>query len=306
VNIVHDEMLEFYRNQSKISTPGKYQSYFDELPESMVELCQIVQNSISHVFWIKNKENYGFTDKELIEQGRDLNKELNQRTVEEKLAYLFSLEDTPLTGIREGIHKVAGNCRDFALFLVSILRHKGIPARVRSGAARYFWPPEMDKFEDHYICEYWNENEKQWQMVDPQIDELQRKALNVSLDFTLDLPYDKFLGAGRTWLKFREGKTPQENFGIGEWRGQIFVLNKLIMELASLNKVEVLAWEAWGHCSQIKNLEEYGDEMFDELAKKISEVNEPEIFFELKNLFENDSRYKIPENYKPWFMKFDF
>ena len=42
----------------------------------------------------------------------------------------------------------------------------------------------------------------------------------------------------------------------------------------------------------------------DELADKISNMNQPEIFFELKELFEKDSRYSLPVDYEPWFMKF--
>jgi hypothetical protein len=141
-------------------------------------------------------------------------------------------------------------------------------------------------------------------MVDPQLDELQRKVLKLGFNHT-DIPYELFLGAGRTWKVFREGKIDPKNFGIGDdWRGEIFVLNKLIMELASLNKIEVLAWESWGICHDVKNLEKLGYANFDLLAEKIAKVNNPEVFFELKDLFENDSRYKMPENYKPWFLEF--
>jgi hypothetical protein len=225
--------------------------------------------------------------------------------LEEKLDLYSSLNDTSITQPGEKINRVVGNCRDFALMLVSMLRHKGIPARVRSGVARYFYPLDLQRYEDHYICEYWNEEENRWIMVDPQLDELQRKVMKLDFNHT-DIPYDLFLGAGRTWMVFREGKIDPKNFGIGdEWRGEVFVLNKLIMELASLNKVEVLAWEGWGICSDLKNIEKLGFEPFDQLAVKISQVNDSEVFFELKSLFENDSRYKIPKNYEPWFLDFD-
>ena len=298
-------MLDYYRTQSELSDPGKFASYFDELPNSIEELCKIVQNTFFHIFWIKKKENYGFTPADIIEQGRDPSKELNIRNIEEKLKLYYTLEAKSFTEKRKNINRVIGNCRDFALLLVSMLRHKGIPARVRSGAAMYFFPLELEKHEDHYICEYWNDEENRWKMVDPQLDELQRKVLQLSVDFTLDLPYEQFLDAGRTWLKFRKGDVPPENFGIFEWRGEMFALNKLIMDLASLNKVEVLAWESWGICGKIANIKKLGYDIFDELAENISQINDPRVFFELKDLFENDDRYKVPENYKPWFMKFE-
>ncbi len=297
-------MLDFYREQSEISSPGKYKEIFNDLPDSVSELCEIVQNTFNHIFWIQKVENYGFTLKDIIVKKRNHSKELNLRTLEEKLDHYTSLNDSPFNQPGENINRVVGNCRDFALMLVAMLRHKDIPARVRSGAARYFYPLDLKRYEDHYICEYWNEEEDRWIMVDPQIDELQSKTLK--LDFSpLDIPYELFLGAGRTWKVFREGKIEPKNFGIGDdWRGQVFVLNKLIMELASLNKIEVLAWEGWGICADLKNIDKLGYEIFDQLADKISKVNEPDVFFELKKLFENDSRYKIPEKYEPWFLEF--
>lgn len=297
-------MLSFYKDQSKISTPGKFKEIFDDLPDSISDLCEIVQNTFNHIFWIQKVENYGFTLKDIIEKGRNHSKELNLRTLEEKLELLFSLNDTPITLPRDKIDRVVGNCRDFSLMLVSMLRHKGIPARVRSGAGRYFYPLDLERYEDHYVCEYWSEENNRWIMVDPQLDELQRKVLKINFD-TADIPYELFPDAGRTWRVFRKGNIDPHNFGIGDdWRGEVFVLNKLIMDLACLNKVEVLAWESWGICHDVKNLEKLGYEDFDELAEKISKVNSPEAFFELKNMFENDSRYKVPENYKPWFLEF--
>lgn len=297
-------MLNYYKVQSEISDPRKFTKFYDDLPDSISELCEIVQNVFSHIFWIQKDSNYEFTPKDIVEKGRNPNKELNLRTIEEKLELYFSINDTPLTKSREKIDRVVGNCRDFSLMLVSMLRHKGIPARVRSGAARYFYPLELERYEDHYICEYWNEEDNRWVMVDPQLDDLQRKVLKINFDPT-DIPYELFLDAGRTWKVFREEEINPVNFGIGDdWRGEIFVLNKLIMELASLNKTEVLAWESWGICHDVKNLKTLGYEIFDELAEKISKVNNPEIFFELKDLFEDDSRFKVPENYEPWFLKF--
>ena len=302
---MQEAMLDYYKTQSEISNPGKYEDFFETLPDSISELCKIVQNTLSHIFWIKKKENYGFTPHELVEQGRDPSKELNLRNLEDKLDLYFSLDSSSFTEKRENINRVVGNCRDFALLLVSMLRHKGTPARVRSGAAMYFFPLAQEKHEDHYICEYWNEKQSRWQMVDPQLDGLQRKVLDLTTDYTLDLPSEHFLGAGRTWNKIRKGGVPPENFGIFDWRGEMFGLNKLIMDLASLNKVEVLAWESWGICGKVENIKKLGYAIFDELAEKISQINKPEIFFELKELFEKDDRYKVPENYKPWFMKFD-
>ena len=299
------KILDYYTQQSKISDPGKFAKYYDKLPDTIPELVKMVQNTITHIFWIEKKENYGYTANDIIAKGRDPNSELNMRNIEEKLEMFLSLNNSIFSEPENLINRVVGNCRDFALLLVSMLRHKNIPARVRSGAARYFFPPAMDRYEDHYICEFWNAEKSRWQMVDPQIDELQKRALKLTID-PLDLPYDQFLDAGTTWKIFRKGNKDPKNFGIADWHGEVFVLNKLLMELASLFKIEILAWECWGICADAKNIKKLGYDVFDELAEKISKFNEQGTFEELELLFEEDPRYKIPEKYKPWFMKFKF
>ena len=291
------EFLEYYRVQGELSDPGKFAYLYDDLPDDIPSIVRIVQNCIIHFFWTTTDKVYGTSLKDIEATGRDPNKEHNQRRIEEKLATLISIKDTPLTDPRDPIDRVVGNCRDFALLLTSILRHKGIPARERSGVARYFYPPPKDFHEDHFITEYWNEQENRWVMVDPQIDELQRGVIKPTMD-TYDIPYDQFLGAGRSWLKLREGKIKPEQIGVGQYTGVPYTRYKLIQDLASINKIEVLAWEAWGICEIKDELTEEGYKLLDQLARNIANSRDPETFFELKELFENDSRFKVPENYK--------
>jgi len=291
------EFLEYYKVQSDLSDPVEFAYLYDNLPDDIPSLCKIVQNTIIHFFWTTTDKNYGMSLKDIEATGRDPNKEHNQRRIEEKLATFVSIKDTPLTEPRDPIERVVGNCRDFTLLLTSILRHKGIPSRERSGVARYFYPPPKDFHEDHFITEYWNEQEKRWIMIDPQIDDIQRKVIKLTMD-TYDIPYDQFLGAGRSWLKLREGKIKPEQIGVGQYTGEPYTRYKLIQDLASLNKIEVMAWESWGICASRKELTDKEYKLLDQLAKNIANSREPETFFELKKLFENDSRFKIPENYK--------
>jgi hypothetical protein len=151
-----DEELDFYRQQSEISSPGKHESLFRDLPANIGDLCGVVQNLLVHAFWILDERNYGITAESLKRRGRAPNKEINLRSIEEKLGLLIELQEQSLTTARDVGRRVVGNCRDYALLLVSMLRHQGIPARVRSGVARYFYPEEERVLEDHFICEYWN------------------------------------------------------------------------------------------------------------------------------------------------------
>lgn len=69
---------------------------------------------------------------------------------------------------------LVGVCRHSNVLLAAMLRTQGVPARARCGFAGYFTP---GKFEDHWVCEYWDAAEKRWILVDAQIDALQREKL---------------------------------------------------------------------------------------------------------------------------------
>ncbi len=158
-----DDALAHYRPHSA-SSPGALGTLYDPLPDDVPGLCRVVQNSIIHLFWIQ-EATYGIT---------------------------LELQDSPLTEPHGAGLRSVGCCRDFALMLVSILRHKGIPARMRTGVALYLDP---NCPEDHYVAEFWNAAERRWQMTNAQIDDVQRKAMRISLD-TTDVDPCLFLTAG--------------------------------------------------------------------------------------------------------------
>jgi transglutaminase-like putative cysteine protease len=102
--------------------------------------------------------------------------ELQVRTIQRRLSRTLELDPRPLTEARPLENKVVGYCRDFAVLLVSILRHQGIPARARCGFAAYFSPGH---FEDHWVAEYWHADQQRWVLVDPQLDTLQCEVLKI-------------------------------------------------------------------------------------------------------------------------------
>ncbi len=301
-NESNDEMLQYYRNQSSITDPSIYSDIYEDLPTTIPELCKIIQNVIIHIFWLQA---YGMRPSDLKDQKRNINKELNQRSVHEKLSTIFSLKDEPLTERRKPNTRVLGNCRDYSVLLASILRYNGISARVRSGVSRYFFPPPKDFHEDHFICEYWHPDDHRWVMVDSQIDEIQNKTVKVKINLH-DIPSDQFLNAGHAWIKFREGKVKPKKIGLSgsKWLGERFLIDKLIQDFACLNKVEVLAWETWGICDLQRKLKPNEYEELDKLASKISCLSDTKVFVDLKNTFKQNNLFKMPENYKPRFEKF--
>ncbi len=84
-NMQRDDELDFCRQQSNISSSEKLKPLFDNLPTSIADLCKVVQNLLLHQFWIQDRKNYGITARSLLNTGRNLNAEINLRSVQEML-----------------------------------------------------------------------------------------------------------------------------------------------------------------------------------------------------------------------------
>jgi hypothetical protein len=155
-----------------------------------------------------------------------------------------------------------GNCRDHSLLLVSMLRHQGIPARARCGFGAYFMP---DHFEDHWVVEYWSQEQSRWVFVDAQLEDLQRQVLQIPFD-PFDVPRDQFIVGGKAWQMCRSGELDADRFGIFDMHGLGFVRGNLVRDAASLNKMELLPWDCWG-VILAERLDEPDDlAMLDEIA----------------------------------------
>jgi Transglutaminase-like superfamily len=225
--------LSYYSQQGKISNPGTFASAFEDLTGEIAELVRLVQGLTIHVFWT---ERYG------LKLPRERMHELQLRTLEKRLSRTLELDPRPLDQARDTNKRLLGNCRDFSLLLVSMLRQKGIPARARCGFGAYFIP---DHFEDHWVAEYWNQAEKRWVLVDAQLDELQCRILQISFN-TLDVPRDQFIVGGKAWQTCRSGLADPDTFGIADMHGLGFIGGNLVRDLAALNKTEMLPWDCWG------------------------------------------------------------
>ena len=305
VTNVYDRVdLGFYRQQTGISSPGRFDSLFDNLPTDIHELCRVVQNILIHQFWIMDQGNYGVTPDALKAAGRDPNAEINLRSTEEILERVVQLSDCALESPRTADQKVVGNCRDFSLLLVAMLRHQGISARVRGGVAHYFYPAE-GQLEDHLICELWVPAESRWRQADAQIDDLQRQVLGFAMD-PADLPPDQFLNAGEAYYELKEGRVAPEKIGIFDWKGVRYVLGKLVQDLACVSGLEVLPWEGWGICDDINEMTlAQGDEtLLEEVADILVGISTDfRLFPAAHKLFRTHPRLQLPEDYVPYCFK---
>ena len=261
-------MLSYYSEPGAITDLGKHKDFTSWLIKDPGAIYQVVQGLIVHDLWIGH---YGEKYAE--------DRELSQATayMEELLDKALELDHSNLAIPRHPRNRVIACCREFAVLMCALLRAKGIPARSRCGFAVYLgWG---GKYEDHWICEYWDGS--RWVMTDPQIDPFQQSCLlywSLNSDRQTenavqrlrelnprDLRSEDFLTAGQAWKLCRKGEADPGDFGIGcpilpEWGieslyGLWFVRGQLLRDFAALNKVETvpylvrickgLDWKSW-------------------------------------------------------------
>ncbi len=274
---------EYYKGNAPMSAPGSRANELRSLPSDLAKQCEVIQGVLIHrdiAPWLY--------DLKLSEAQRD---DAHTRPIAQMLDRIHALDDRPLTVTRDPAHRMPTVCRHFTLMLTSILRAQGIPARSRCGFGAYFTP---GKFEDHWVCEYWNAAQSRWILVDAQLDPTQRKALNISFN-TLDVPRDAFIIAGDAWQQCRRGRADASKFGLSYIKesGLWFIAGNVVRDFASLNRMEGLPWDVWG-------MMEMGDaSLTDEKKAVLDRVSAlslagDDALPEIRKLYDSDDRLQMP------------
>ncbi len=275
-------ILEFYRRPGGLTSPGRFTALFDELPGDVAALVRTVQGLVLHQYMAKA---YGVT------LSAERAGECHIRSVERMLECLLAHDGRPLATSRPAERRLAGVCSHFTSLVTAMLRARGVPARARSGFGDYFNP---GYHEEHILCEYWHAAEARWVRVDTQLDEVWHRQLHVDFD-PLDVPPDRFLGAGEAWARCRAGVADPAQFGIfvGDLRGLWFVAGELVRDLAALNRMELLPWDVWGAMPRPgQPLADDQLAFFDQLAS-LSRAPDP-AFARLRGRYEADDRLRVP------------
>jgi Transglutaminase-like superfamily len=217
-------IADLYAKQDAFTDPGAFASLYGGLSKSPAELRDIVSRLIIHIAWAAR---YGVP--------ADVSMSRETLAASERLKLIGSL-----TADRRE-RRSFGTCRDYAVILISMLRHQSIPARIRCGFATYF---TASPFEDHWICEYWSARHDRWVRVDAQLDQLHREQLGIRFD-AADLPSDVFLTAGQAWQRARRGRADAAAFGQGNARGLWFLRVNVYRDLLVLANQYTSAWDTW-------------------------------------------------------------
>lgn len=266
------EQRAFYAAPSPMTATNSCdQALFRGLGTTPTDLCAVLQHLLVHEYLA---EIYGVAD--ASERGG----ELELRTAAELIAEISRRDHRPLAQPRPPELRTIGNCRQFSVLAVALLRRMAIPARARAGFADYFQP---GVWTDHWLLEYWQDD--RWRRVDPQLDARQQALFGIDFDVT-DVPRSRFLTGGEAWRRCRGGVEDPHKFGIGDLRGEWFIAGVLIRDLAALNKVETHTWDVWGITA-----DQMGRELSEEerqLLDTIAEVTERDRLSEVTARYETD------------------
>jgi hypothetical protein len=272
----HASMLDFYTRQSVFTAPGRYEYLYDGLPKDKGELLRVVQG----ILISEGLAHYYGVDPE---QGRY--KAYHHRSVKKILELVLREDPSPISQERPAAKRMYGICSNFAILYCSMLRHQGIPARVRSGYATYF---NEGKYVNHYICEYWEESEGRWVRVDTELIPGVWSRFNV-----LDMPPGNFITGGRAWQLARRDSLDPSLVGLGsvnEWDsfGWDMLRPGVYSDFITLNKIELHPWDVprlWDNDHQLNVA------YIDTIASMLLD----DLYFETRlDLFINDDRFNLP------------
>jgi hypothetical protein len=225
------DRLKRWIDHNRMSDPAGYGAAMAGLPSDIGALNGIVQGVLIHTDW-------------LAECGLDesLLRATSRATlpIADRLADILERDARGLETRRPSSRRALGTCRDFALMLCSILRSQGLPARLRCGFAAYFG----SGWEDHWVCEYWDNLAQTWRLSDPQIDQMLKDRYRIEFH-PKDVPRRFFLTAGQAWRNGRSEGADSDGFGHGEVTGAWFVKVNVVRDHYVLNGRETSIWDGW-------------------------------------------------------------
>jgi hypothetical protein len=208
------------------------------------------------------------------------------------LAELYHRDKRGFINDREPKDKLVVTCRFVSILVTSILKSKGIPARVRSGNAPYLDMGELGNVSaDHWINQFWSEQENRWITID--VD----GSLSLKANFDpYDMPEGKFDFPADAWLGIRTGKLdPKHFYNAKPEYGAIVVLWSLFYNFHSLTNNEIIyvygPAGGYGGYEKISNLTKEELEKIDNLARLMQKPDDN--FDELVKIWETERDFRL-------------
>jgi formylglycine-generating enzyme required for sulfatase activity len=214
-------VLEFYKQYSEFTDPGEYEYLYENLLDSLPELCSLIRSQFIHPYAELPQYSEQIPEERWVEN-------IKYPTVKSVLEGLLSYDSAGIVNDRKPEDRLVLICRANAILLASILKCSGIPARVRAGYATYIAPGFHI---NHAICEVWNENDKRWMLVDPSMD---------MIDFSRDL----FDFSNDAWLQMQKKEIDPNLYGNpGKYSGMVSILAIVCTDLAYILGTEYTIYQ---------------------------------------------------------------
>jgi excinuclease ABC subunit A len=287
------KILSFYQTHSPMTDPGSYAYLYDELPDDFEGLAKVINGVLLHAY--DARDLYGPTSVQRREQF--------MRTMQQRLARIVELDPAPLPVPREIKAQQIGYCRDFAVFMTSILRHKGFAARTRSGYGAYLnYSPQPNYRGDHWITEFWNPTTSSWQLIDGELggEDIDRMIeqigypLREGIDFGNLRANQDFYLAPYSWLAARDGEIDIKLFRHNaHWRGWPMLRGNLLHDFQALNNLEMGLFDYWDelHSKPESEMTTKDKAILDRVAEVC--LNPDVTFDEMQTLFEELPRTRV-------------
>jgi hypothetical protein len=274
--------LAFFAQHSAMSEPSTHAQRLAGVQPEPEALIGIVSGLVLHQAFVAA---LGITPHP------DSGSDAESRSVRAMLDRIVARDPRPLDVARSPEQRFIGICRDYALLACAMLRHHGVPARLRVGFAAYFTPGFL---EDHWVCEYHAEG--RWRLLDAELSE--RVCAHYQVPFgPTDVPRDQFIGAGDAWQRYRRGDLDASTCGVSAIgvAGPRFIASSMLRDLAALNKREMLAWDVWGLPRDLPPGAGIPPAMASRLDAVAMGIAGPTVpWSAVRNLYEGDDALRVP------------
>jgi hypothetical protein len=236
------KVLDHYLEFSEYTYPGLYKDILKhDLPDDIRAIGLLIRKNIIHRTTLAagnvgTNADLKFGDMSQVPWWRQPEDDILV-TAAAMLTELYRRDGRGFVMDRKPKDKPILTCRYISVLMASILKSKGIPARVRSGNAAYFDMGQLGHVSsDHWINQYWNKEGGRWVTID----------VDGSLSFTgnfdpYDMPEGTFDFPADAWLGIRGGKIDPLHFHNAKPEtGALVVLWSLFYDFHSLMNNEII------------------------------------------------------------------
>ena len=251
MNQFHTNKLD-YSKYSRLTDPGENEYMLKNLPDNIEKMCDVANVQTVHHTMLSQWK-IPRAEWKLVKANHD---------IKDILDTLRTKGDSTLSIHRNLNDRIFGACTKESIFSTSMLRAKGIPARIRVGyltnlysgdKAVEFWRnvnkygrpvpsdsaqfdqytlymKEVNKSIEHWVTEYWDNDQGTWRVLDIRPEYLKSYGLNVDYH----LPDEYFEFGYEAWHKIDNPGFINDAYSEGDLDGKSHIRYQMLMDFYSL------------------------------------------------------------------------